>query len=191
MRSHGTYRVITQPALPDSGRSRPQPHAVQHLTHRGTHIPEPSLPPTAHVLGGHPRCLHTGTAKQTAAPRHGLKPHSRHFLTSNSTPVAELAHIWSKSRHIIQGCHINCKSVTSCNTWDRSTETSTQSVPLWRRWHLKWGKEVESRTFPLRQKQRVPEREIKGCRELGRESRVPGQDRKRASKVTEQPGPGA
>ena len=40
---------------------------------------------------------------------------------------------------------------------------------LWRRWHLKWGKEVESRTFPLRQEERLPEREIKDCRELGRQ----------------------
>ena len=42
-------------------------------------------------------------------------------------------------------------------------------MPLWRGWHLKWGKEVESRAFPLRQEERLPEREIKGCRELGRQ----------------------
>lgn len=54
---------------------------------------------------------------------------------------------------------------------------------------MKWGKEVESRTFPLRQKERLPEREIKDCRELGQESCVPGQNRKRASKVMEKPGP--
>ena len=34
---------------------------------------------------------------------------------------------------------------------------------------MKWGKEVESRTFPFRQEERLPEREIKDCRELGRQ----------------------
>ena len=74
------------------GRFRPWPHVVQHLTHRGTHIPEPSLPPPPHVLGGHGKCLHSGLAKQTAAPRHGLKPHS-HSLPNFLSPPQLLSRL--------------------------------------------------------------------------------------------------